>query len=80
MWQIKGSSSLILTPTRVQVPVGVPVRVADVHPEPSRQLSDGRGAHPGGAAAERTQQQEEQEEEERYISPSPHDVYESENV
>lgn len=41
--------------------------MADVHSEPSRLLSDGRGADSGGAA-ERTQQQKDQEEEERYVA------------
>lgn len=49
----------------LQVPVRVPVRMADVHSEQSRLLSDGRGADSGGAA-ERTQQQKDQEEEKRY--------------
>lgn len=48
----------------LQVPVRVPVRMADVHSEPSRLLSDGRGEDSWGAA-ERTQQQKDQEEEKR---------------
>lgn len=56
----------------LQVPVRVPLRVADVHSEQSRLLSDGRGADSGGAA-ERTQQQKDQEEEKRYtLMHHPH--------
>jgi len=48
---------------RLQVSVGVPVRMAHVHAEPRRVLPDGGGEDRRGAA-ERPQQQEGQEEEE----------------
>lgn len=60
----------------LQVPVRVPLCVADVHSEQSGLLPDGRGADSGGAA-ERTQQQEDEEEEERYAAsykPAPFDL------